>query len=48
MSKEEIEISKMTGRFLINTIKQNKLTKGLKEMMNNERIHSQESIEIIF
>ena len=45
MSKEEIEISKMTGRFLINTIKQNKLTKGLKEMMNNERIHSQESIE---
>ena len=45
MTKQEKQLAKMTGRVLVNTVKQNKMTKGTQGMMDNERLHAQEAIE---
>ena len=45
MSVEEKQMAKMAGKVLVNTVKQNRLTKGTQGMMDNERLHAQEAIE---
>ena len=45
MSAQEKQLAKMTGRVLVNTVKNNRMTKGTQGMMDNERLHSQEAIE---
>ena len=45
MSAQEKQMAKMTGRVLVNTVKQNRMTKGTQGMMDNERLHAQEAIE---
>ena len=45
MSNQEKQMAKMAGRVLVNTVKQNRLTRGTQEMMDNERLHAQEAIE---
>ena len=45
MTKQEKQMAKMTGRVLVNTVKQNRMTKGVQGMMDNERLHAQEAIE---
>ena len=45
MSAQEKQLAKMTGRVLVNTVKNNRMTKGTQGMMDNERLHAQEAIE---
>ena len=45
MSAQDKQLAKMTGRVLVNTVKNNRMTKGTQGMMDNERLHSQEAIE---
>ena len=45
MNPQEKQLAKMTGRVLVNTVKNNRMTKGTQGMMDNERLHSQEAIE---
>ena len=45
MSNQEKQMAKMAGQVLVNTVKQNRLTRGTQEMMDNERLHAQEAIE---
>ena len=45
MTQQEKQLAKMTGRVLVNTVKNNRMTKGTQGMMDNERLHSQEAIE---
>ena len=45
MTPQEKQLAKMTGRVLVNTVKNNRMTKGTQGMMDNERLHSQEAIE---
>ena len=45
MNPQEKQLAKMTGRVLVNTVKNNRMTKGTQGMMDNERLHAQEAIE---
>ena len=45
MSAQEKQLAKMAGRVLVNTVKNNRMTKGTQGMMDNERLHAQEAIE---
>ena len=45
MNPQEKHLAKMTGRVLVNTVKNNRMTKGTQGMMDNERLHAQEAIE---
>ena len=45
MTAQEKQIAKMTGRVLVNNVKNNRMTKGTQGMMDNERLHAQEAIE---
>ena len=45
MTAQEKQLAKMTGRVLVNTVKNNRMTKGTQGMMDNERLHAQEAIE---
>lgn len=45
MTAQEKQLAKMTGRVLVNTVKQNRMTIGTQGMMDNERLHAQEAIE---
>ena len=45
MTAQDKQLAKMTGRVLVNTVKNNRMTKGTQGMMDNERLHAQEAIE---
>lgn len=45
MTAQEKQVAKMQAKVLVNTVKQNKMTFGIQQMMDNERLHSQEAIE---
>ncbi|MCQ2815691.1 MAG: FAM221A/B family protein [archaeon] len=45
LSAQEKKVAKMQARVLVNTVKNNRLTFGTQQMMDNERLHAQEAIE---
>jgi hypothetical protein len=45
IAKKQTEESKMITNVILNTVKSNKLTWGIKKMMENERVHAKEAIE---